>query len=84
MSDVENVDIMLGSYSRNDEQNDQSESEVNLDPGSIGSIGLQRTSNAVGKDFTSLLTNCRENSEQTIETTRMIREEITNPRKLSV
>ena len=75
MSDVENVDNMLGSYSRDDEENDQSESEVNTDP---GSIRLQRNSNAVGKYFTSLLTNSRENSEITIETTKMISEEITN------
>ena len=76
MSDVENVDIMLGSYSRDDEENDQSESEVNSDL--LGSIRLQRNSNAVGKDFTSLLTNSRENSEITIKTTKMISEEITN------
>ena len=31
MSDVENVDVMLGSYSRNDEGNDQNENELNLD-----------------------------------------------------
>ena len=35
MSDVENVDIMLGSYSRDDETAEQSESELNLDSGSI-------------------------------------------------
>ena len=34
MSDVENVDIMLGSYSRDENGNDGSENEVNLDPGS--------------------------------------------------
>ena len=34
MSDVENDDIMLGSYSRDDERNQQSESELNLDSGS--------------------------------------------------
>ena len=33
MSDVENVDIMLGSYSRND-GNNTSEDETNLDSGS--------------------------------------------------
>ena len=35
MSDVENVGIMLGSYSRDDKPNDQRESEVNLDSGSV-------------------------------------------------
>ena len=29
MSDLENVDIMLGSYSRDDERKDQSENELN-------------------------------------------------------
>ena len=31
MSDVENVDVMLGSYSRNDEGKDQRENDLNLD-----------------------------------------------------
>ena len=34
MSDVENVDIMLGSYSRDENGNDGSENEVSLDSGS--------------------------------------------------
>ena len=34
MSDVENVDIMLGSYSRDDEENNGSENEANLESGS--------------------------------------------------
>ena len=34
MSVVENVDILLGSYSRDDDLNEQSESELNLDSGS--------------------------------------------------
>ena len=83
MSDVENVDIMLGSYSRDDEENVASENEVNLDS---GSSRLQRSSNVIGEDFRSLLKiNSRENSEITIETTRMINEETSNQmsRKLS-
>ena len=76
MSDVENVDIMLGSYSRDENGNDGSENEVNLDS---GSSRPQQNSNLVGEDFRSLLnTNSRENSEITIETTRMICEEISN------
>ena len=75
MSDVENVDVMLGNYSRNDERNDESENELNLDS---ESSRPQRNSNATGEDFRSLLTNSRENSEITIETTRMINEEISN------
>ena len=74
MSDVENVDIMLGSYSRDDEENDISENGVNLDFNRP-----QQSSNIIGEDFRSLLnTNSRENSEITIETTRMINEEISN------
>ena len=76
LSDVENVDIMLGSYSRDDEENNASENEVNLDS---GSSRPQQSSNVIGEDFTSLLnTNSRENSEVTIETSRMINEEISN------
>ena len=75
MSDAENVDIMLGSYSGNVEGNDQSENEMHLDS---ESSRPQRNSNTTGEDFRSLLTNSRENSEITIETTRLINEEITN------
>ena len=76
MSDVENVDIMLGSYSRDDEGNDISENGINLDS---GSSRPQQSSNVIGEDFRSLLnTNSRENSEITIETTRLINEEISN------
>ena len=76
LSDVENVDIMLGSYPRDDETNEQSESELNLDP---GSSRPQQNSNLVGEDFRSLPnTNSRENSEITIEITRIIGDEITN------
>ena len=76
MSDVENVDIMLGSFSRDDEENNISENELNLDS---GSSRPQQGPNAIGEDFRSLLnTNSRENSEITIETTRLINEEISN------
>ena len=59
MSDVEIVDLMLGSYSRDDVGNDQSENELNLDS---ESSRPQRNSNVTGEDFRSLLTNSRENS----------------------
>ena len=75
MSDVENVDIMLGSYSRDDENN-ATEDEMNLDS---RSNRLQQSSNVIGEDFRSLLnTNSRENSQATIETTRIISDEISN------
>ena len=70
LSDLENDDITLGSYSRDGEENIASKNEVNLDS---GSSRPQQNSNVIGEDFRSLLnTNSRENSEITIETTRMI------------
>ena len=49
---------------------------MNLDS---GSSRPQQNSNVIGEDFRSLLnTNSRENSEITVETTRMISEEIFN------
>ena len=75
MSDVENVDVMLGSYSRIDEGNYQSENELNLDS---ESSRPQRNSSLTGEDFRSQLTNSRENSQITIETTRLINEETCN------
>ena len=76
LSDVENVDIKLGSYSREGEDKNASENEANLDS---GSNRPQQSSNVIGEDFRSLLnTNSRENSEITNETTRMISEEISN------
>ena len=76
MSYVENVDIMIGNYSRNEDRNEQNESEVKLD---LGSNRPQQSSNLIGEDFRSLLnTNSRENSEMTVETNRMISEEISN------
>ena len=73
---MENVDIMLGSYSRGDEENDISENGVNLDS---GSNRPHQSSNVIGEDFRSLLnTSSRENSKFPFETTRMIKEEISN------
>ena len=75
MSDVENVDVMLGSYSSDNEENDLSENDMNLDS---ESSRPQRNSNVTGEDFRLLLTNSRENSEATIETTKLINKEIAN------
>ena len=76
LSDVENVDIMLGSYSRDDEENNVSENEMNLDS---GSSRPQQSSNVLGEGFRSPPnTNSRENSEITFETTRLINEEVSN------
>ena len=73
MSDVENVDIRLGSYSRDDERNEQSENELNL---GSGSSRPQQNSNLAGEDCRGLNTTSRENSETTIETIRIIGDEI--------
>ena len=76
MSDGENVDMMIGNYSRDEDRDEQSECELNLD---LESDRPQQSSNLIGEYFRSLLnTNSRENSEMTAETNRMINEEISN------
>ena len=73
---MENVDIMLGNYSRNDERSGQSDGDMNL---VSGFNRPQPNSNLVVEYFRSLLnTNSRETSEATIETTRMISDEMAN------
>ena len=60
MSDGENVEKFLGSYSRDDDRTNQSEDVLNL---GSGSSGPQQSFNLVGEAFRSLLkTNSRENS----------------------
>ena len=73
MSDVENADVMLGNYSREDEGNYHSDIELTLHP---VSIRPQQNSNVVGEDFRSLLTNSRENNKITIETTRIMIDDV--------
>ena len=76
ISDLENVNIMLGSDSRNETRNEQGESDVDSEP---EFNRLQLNSNLVSEDFRSLHnTNRRESSEMTIETTRINNDEITN------
>ena len=53
----------------------KNENELNFDS---ESRRPQRNSNVTGEDFKSLLNNSRRNSEITIETTRLITEEISN------
>ena len=75
MSDLENVDIMLGNYSRNELDSQLGERETELD---LESDGLQ-AANPISEDFRSLVdTNSRENSEITIETARLINNDITS------
>ena len=74
MSDTENLDVMLGSYPRNELGND-SDRNGEIDLGSDRTRGdpLQN-----GEDFRSLLnSNSRENSESTVETMRLVNSEIT-------
>ena len=75
MSDLENVDKMLRSYSRNELDNQLGDRETELD---LESNGLQ-TANPTSEEFRSLInTHSRENSEITIETVRLINNEITS------
>ena len=74
MSDTENLDVMLGSYPRNELGND-SDRNGEIDLGSDGTRGdpLQNS-----EDFRSLLnSNSKENSESTVETMRLVNSEIT-------
>ena len=74
MSGVENLDVMLGSYSRNqlEVNSDDRNDEVDL--------GSDRTRQDVvqnSEDFRSLSnSNIRENSESTIETVRLVNSEV--------
>ena len=74
MSGVENLDVMLGSYSRNqlEVNSDDRNDEVDL--------GSDRTRQDVvqnSEDFRSLSnSNSRENSESTIETVRLVNSEV--------
>ena len=74
MSDTENLDVMLGSYPRNELGND-SDRNGEIDLGSDMTRGdpLQNS-----EDFRSLLnSNSKENSESTVETMRLVNSEIT-------
>ena len=76
MSDIENLDVMLGAYSRNDlvEDENNTEPEVDLESGRH-----QRSEGQTENNFRSLLnTNPSENSEVTVETNRLINSEISS------
>ena len=76
VSDLENVDMIMGNYSRNEVSDEQEESDVDLN---LGSNKLDRNTNLLSEDFRSLPNkNSRKNIEMTIETTGMIIDEITN------
>ena len=74
MSDIENVDVMLGSYSRNELESNSGNVKDEMD------FESDRTRQDVvqnSEDFRSLLiSNSRENSESTIETLRLVNSEV--------
>ena len=73
-SDIENLDVMLGNYSRNELVEERNNSLIDLDLES-GRQQQSRTEN----NFRSLLkTNLSENSEFTAETNRLINSEISS------
>ena len=68
MSDLKNVDVMLGSYSRGESGDHQIEVDIEVD---LKYIRLQQNTVPTTEVFRSLLnTNSRENSEITTETAR--------------
>ena len=73
---MENLDVMLGDYSRSEAENQQSENEENMD---IRSSERQAIANPNGEGFRTLLnTNSVGSSEVTAETVKMINSEITS------
>ena len=74
MSDAENLDVMLGSYPRNDLENDfDRNDEMDLESNRTRADLAQ-----ISEDFRSLLkSNSRENSESTVETMRLVNSEVT-------
>ena len=73
-SDLENVDVMLGVYSRNELESNSGDRNDEVD------LASDRTRGDVAQnseDFRSLLnSNSRENSESTIETMRLVNSEV--------
>ena len=74
MSDVEDLDVMLGSYSRNEMESNSGDRDDEVD------LASDRTRGDVvqnSEDFRTLLnSNSRENSESTIETMRLVNSEV--------
>ena len=71
-SDVEHLDVTLGSYSRNELESNSEDRNVDL-----GSDRPRQDVIQNSEDFRSLLnSNSRENSETTIETVRLVISEV--------
>ena len=76
MSDIENLDIMLGNYQESEQVRDEdlSDTELNVD-----SRNPNKEINSISWNFRTFLnTNASENSEITVETSRAINSEISS------
>ena len=74
MSDAENLDIILGSYSRNEPENNSVDENDEMDR---ESDWTRHDMAQNSEDFRSLLnSNNKENSESTVETMRLVSSEI--------
>ena len=76
MSDIENLDVMLGNYQEDDQVRDEDICNTDFD---LESRRPQRETNSISGNFRSILnTNVSENSEITVETSRAINSEISS------
>ena len=76
MSDIENLDVMLGNYTNSEIRGQDAVDQIEIDP---ESRGRQQDLDQNEPNYRSLLnTNLSENSEITVETSRMINSEISS------
>ena len=76
MSDIENLDVILGNYQEVDQVRAEDISNTDFD---LESRRPQRETNSISGNFRSILnTNTSENSEITVETSRAINSEISS------
>ena len=74
MSDIENLDVMLGNYTHSENRDQEAIDQIEIDP---ESRRRQQALDQNESNYRSLLnTNLSENSEITVETSRMINSEI--------
>ena len=84
MSDIENLDVMLGNYTHGENRDQEAIEQIEIDP---ESGRRQQALDQNEPNYRSLLnTNLSENSEITVETSRMINSEISSQmsRKIEV
>ena len=76
MSDIENLDVMLGNYTNSENRDQEAIDQIEIDP---ESGRRQQDLDQNESNYRSLLnTNLSENSEITVETSRMISSEISS------